>query len=66
MDINALIISGSDQGAVPCGSTKIFLWGRNRIDGRVKTRPSPDWAPSEAQINIVANDNFAEGELMAA
>ncbi|KCZ64849.1 hypothetical protein HY36_00320 [Hyphomonas atlantica] len=28
--------------------------------------PSPDWAPSEAQINIVANDNFAEGELLAA
>jgi ATP-dependent Clp protease adaptor protein ClpS len=39
MDINALVISGSDPGAVPGGSTKSFIWGswgRNRIDERLK------------------------------
>ena len=38
--INALVISGSDPGAVPGGSTKPSLiwglWGRNRIDERLK------------------------------
>ena len=40
MDINALVISGSDPGAVPGGSTKFSFvggtWGRNRIDERLK------------------------------
>ena len=73
MAINARVISGSDPGAIPGGSTNLFLrslggqvWGRNRIDGRVKTMLSPGRAPLEAHFNIVANDNFAEGELMAA
>ena len=40
MDINALVISGSDLGAVPSGSlfTNTVIWGRNRIDERVKGR----------------------------
>ena len=48
MAINGLVISGPDPGAVPGASTKCpsephprlgfggHLWGRNRIDGRVK------------------------------
>ena len=40
MAINALVISGSDPGAVPGGSTKHpsfgDTWGRNRIDERLK------------------------------
>ncbi len=40
MDINALVISGSDPGAVPGGSTIHPViggtWGRNRIDERLK------------------------------
>ena len=48
MAINGHVISGPDPGAVPGASTKCpsrphprldfggHLWGRNRIDGRVK------------------------------
>ena len=39
MDINALVINGSDPGAVPGDSTKSRIggsWGRNRIDERLK------------------------------
>ena len=41
MAINGFVISGPDPGAVPGASTISpflggFLWGRNRIDGRVK------------------------------
>jgi hypothetical protein len=40
MNINALVISGSDPGAVPGDSTNYLLiwqlWGRNRIDERLK------------------------------
>ncbi len=40
MAINAPVISGSDPGAVPGGSTRTHslagLRGRNRIDGRLK------------------------------
>ena len=36
MVINAHVINGSDPGAVPGGSTKEILGGRNRIDGRLK------------------------------
>ena len=40
MDINALVISGSDPGAVPGDSTNHPSFGdgrgRNRIDGRLK------------------------------
>jgi len=78
MAINARVISGSDPGAVPGVSTKTLfireVWGRNRIDGRLKAMPLPAWAALEAQSTIVANDNFAEGandnfaegELLAA
>src|SRR4051812_42445527 len=49
MAINGCVISGLDPGAVPGGSTKIprvrfgggILWGRNRIDRRVKADLSP-------------------------
>ena len=70
--INSRVISGSDPGAVPGGSTMYpvrlteRIWGRNRIDGRVKAMTSLAWAPLEARLAIVANDNFAEGELLAA
>jgi len=40
MNINALVIRGSDPGAVPGDSTNTLLiwqrWGRNRIDERLK------------------------------
>ena len=45
MGINDCVISGPDPGAVPGASTNLSpyaqpgfgdLWGRNRIDGRVK------------------------------
>ena len=70
--INPCIISGSDPGAVPGGSPIYsrslggWIWGRNRIDGRVKALISLDWAPLEAHFILVANDNYAEGELLAA
>jgi hypothetical protein len=50
MAINGLVISGPDPGAVPGASTNCppkelepggQLWGRNRIDGRVKVVLSP-------------------------
>ena len=58
MVINAHEINGSDPGAVPGGSTKI--WGRNRIDGRLKmlafTRLDATVIGSK---RIIANDNYA-------
>jgi len=50
MAINDCVISGPDPGAVPGASTTSpfedgFLWGRNRIDGRVKTVLSPGMVP---------------------
>ena len=64
MVINAHVISGSDPGAVPGGSTKHpsfeGSWGRNRIDGRLKvlafTRQD---ATVTGSNSIVANDNHA-------
>lgn len=71
MAINPRVISGSDPGAVPGGSTITpgrgrTARGRNSIDGRVKAMTSLDWAPTEARYAIVANDNFAEGQALAA
>ncbi len=78
MDINALVISGSDPGAVPGGSTKSlpavsFVWGdfselggRNRIDGRLKglalSRLS---ATVTGENSTIANDNRAPVALAA-
>jgi len=78
MDINALVISGSDPGAVPGGSTKkllavSFVWGRlsepggrNRIDERLKglalSRLS---ATVTGENSTIANDNRAPVALAA-
>ena len=78
MDINALVINGSDPGAVPGGSTKnfpdrSFVWGcfsepggRNRIDGRLKglalSRLS---ATVTGENSTIANDNRAPVALAA-
>ena len=63
MAINALVISGSDPGAVPGGSTKACHWGqggRNRIDGRLKEFAfARRGATVPAQMCTVANDNRA-------
>jgi len=50
MAVNDCVISGPDPGAVPGASTTNpfadgLLWGRNRIDGRVKTVLSPGMVP---------------------
>ena len=70
MAINAPVISGSDPGAVPGGSTNIpsfgGLWGRNRIDGRLKGLAL---SRLEATVigapKLVANDNEAPMALAA-
>ena len=64
MGINALVISGSDPGAVPGGSTKSpvvgGIWGRNRIDERVKEWLCPgEVPPLSVRTSIIANDNRA-------
>ena len=70
MDINALVISGSDLGAVPSGST-IYLsiadiWGRNRIDERVKEIAlSRRDATVIGAKSTIANDNRAPVAMAA-
>ena len=70
MDINALVISGSDLGAVPSGST-IFqnladVWGRNRIDERVKEIAlSRRVATVIGAKSTIANDNRAPVAMAA-
>ena len=72
MAINSRVISGPDPGAVPGGSTRFSpgigrtVWGRHRIDGRVKAKTLPALAPIEAFYAIVANDNFAQDQALAA
>ena len=73
MAINPRAISGPDPGAVPGGSTRFLpgivartVWGRHRIDGRVKVKTLPALAPLEAFYAIVANDNFAQDQALAA
>ena len=70
MDINALVISGSDPGAVPGVSTKnSFIWGswgRNRIDGRLKGFAlSRLEATVIGAFKLVANDNKAPMAMAA-
>ena len=62
--INAHVISGSDPGAVPGDSTKqpVFagIWGRNRIDGRLKMLAFIRHdATVIGSFKLVANDNNA-------
>ena len=66
MAINGLVISGPDPGAVPGASTKCpsllqregRLWGRNRIDGRVKVVLSPGMVSTVIGLIVIgANDN---------
>ena len=66
MAINDCVISGPDPGAVPGASTisPLFpnglsglLWGRNRIDGRVKTVLLPGMVPPSSDYCLGANDN---------
>jgi len=62
MAINDCVISGPDPGAVPGASTTSpsadgFLWGRNRIDGRVKTVLLPGMVPPSSDYCLGANDN---------
>ena len=65
MMINAHGITGSDPGAVPGGST-IFLWGRNRIDERVKVLAFIRWGTAVIGPNCtIANDNRAPYALAA-
>ena len=70
MDINALVINGSDPGAVPGVSTKIpsfeGSWGRNRIDGRLKGLAlSRLEATVIGALKLVANDNKAPMAMAA-
>ena len=59
MVINALVINGSDPGAVPGGSTS-FLGGRNRIDGRLKMFAFTRRDATVIGTNcIIANDDYA-------
>ena len=84
MAINAVVISGSDPGAVPGASTILLsrlaagspqgsrqaqsktLWGRTRIDERVKDLA---FARHDTTVigsyRVVANDNYAEAALAA-
>jgi hypothetical protein len=67
MTINGCVISGLDPGAVPGGSTKIprerasrggILWGRNRIDRRVKADLSSGMVSAVIGLIVIgANDN---------
>ena len=66
MAINGLVISGPDPGAVPGASTKCplslrlggHLWGRNRIDGRVKVVLSLGMVSTVIGLIVIgANDN---------
>ena len=70
MDINAHVISGSDPGAVPGGSTKTLrlrdMRGRNRIDGRLKVLAlSRRGTTVIGPQSIIANDNHAPVALAA-
>ena len=70
MDINAHVISGSDPGAVPGGSTKNpsfeGIRGRNRIDGRLKVLAlSRRGTTVIGPLSIIANDNNAPVALAA-
>ena len=70
MDINAHVISGSDPGAVPGGSTKILSFegprGRNRIDERLKVLALfRREATVIGALKLVANDNKAPVALAA-
>ena len=78
MDINALVISGSDPGAVPGGSTiyllgASFVWGclsvsggRNRIDERLKGFALSRLTATVTGVNsTIANDNRAPVALAA-
>ena len=56
MGINALVISGSDPGAVPGGSTISIVggsWGRNRIDERVKGRSEEHTSELQSPDHLV-------------
>jgi len=64
MAINGCVISGLDPGAVPGASTKCspihgeYLWGRNRIDRRVKADLSPGMVSAVIGLIVTgANDN---------
>ena len=58
--INSRVISGSDPGAVPGGSTKKNLGGRNRIDGRLKMFAFTRRDATVIGTNcIIANDDYA-------
>ena len=60
MVINAHVINGSDPGAVPGGSTKKILGGRNRIDGRLKMLAFTRRDATVIGTNcIIANDDYA-------
>jgi len=69
MGINAHVISGLDPGAIPGGST-IFLrkriMGPISIDRRVKVQPSLSLSLCDRLKIIVANDNFASDQALAA
>ena len=70
MDINALVISGSDPGAVPGDSTNHpFIWrfwGRNRIDGRLKGLALSRLSATVIGENCtIANDNRAPVAMAA-
>ncbi len=69
MAINGFVISGPDPGAVPGASTTCpsgllrlgsggHLWGRNRIDGRVKAVLSLGMVSTVIGLIVIgANDN---------
>ena len=70
MAINAHVISGSDPGAVPGGSTRISfvggMRGRNRIDERVKVFAFARCGTAViGPQSTVANDNRAPVALAA-
>ena len=73
MAIKAHAINGPDPGAVPGGSTRtgrnsfcLQVWGRNRIDGRVKVSAFARWGTAViGPKGTIANDNRAPVALAA-
>ena len=78
MEINALVISGLDPGAIPGGSTNlpprvVDGWDLNRlsegpisIDRRLKGLAFFRHGPPRSAYFVVANDNFASEMALAA
>src|ERR1700761_2900911 len=72
MEINALVISGLDPGAIPGGSTKSSsglspgCLGPISIDRRLKGFAFSRYGSPRSTYFLTANDNFAQEYALAA